>query len=200
MSPDPTPNIAQRLACFPSCPQLVLLLWRQARAAHLRHCKSSGGNVIPIMLQPSVESTRAYFNNRLSSVDCIVRELADIGSRLEVPENVTIPNSFELYIPTRDEHFQARVKWRKDNNLGTAWGVEQNARPGLNPALPLPRDWRNLSVMLRSCSGTSQRCKTSDRCRSVSLKTLFTLRLYVSLTGHVSPVLGKSGPQCFCSR
>jgi hypothetical protein len=77
---------------------------------------------------------RIYFNNRLSSVDCIVRQLADIGSRLEVPENVTIPDSFELYIPTRDEHFQARVKWRKGNNLGTAWGAEQNARPGLDPA------------------------------------------------------------------
>ena len=76
---------------------------------------------------------RIYFNNRLSSVDCIVRDVADIGGRLEVPENVTIPDSFELYIPTRDEHFQARVKWRKGNNLGIAWGAEQNAKPGLDP-------------------------------------------------------------------
>ena len=77
---------------------------------------------------------RIYFNNRLSSVDCIVRDLADIGGRLEVPENVTIPDSFELYIPTRDEHFQARVKWRKGNNLGIAWGAEQNAKLGIDTA------------------------------------------------------------------
>ncbi len=70
---------------------------------------------------------RIYFNNRLSSVDCTVRDLADIGARLEIPENVTLPDSFELYLPTRDEHFQARVKWRKGNNLGIAWGAEQNA-------------------------------------------------------------------------
>ena len=70
---------------------------------------------------------RIYFNNRLSSVDCTVRDLADIGARLEIPENVTLPDSFELYLPTRDEHFQARVKWRKGNNLGIAWGGEQNA-------------------------------------------------------------------------
>jgi PilZ domain len=67
---------------------------------------------------------RIYFNNRLSSVDCIVRDLADIGARLEIPENVTLPDSFELYLPTKDEHFQARVKWRKGNNLGIAWGAE----------------------------------------------------------------------------
>ncbi len=77
---------------------------------------------------------RIYFNNRMSSVDCIVRDLADIGARLEVPENVTIPESFELYLPTRDEHFQARVKWRKGNNLGIAWGAEQSARPGIDSA------------------------------------------------------------------
>lgn len=34
---------------------------------------------------------RIYFNNRLSSVDCIVRDLADIGARLEISENVTLP-------------------------------------------------------------------------------------------------------------
>ena len=77
---------------------------------------------------------RIYFNNRLSTVDCIVRDLADIGARLEVPENVTIPESFELYLPTRDEHFQARVKWRKGNNLGIAWGGEHNAKSGIDTA------------------------------------------------------------------
>ncbi len=66
---------------------------------------------------------RIYFNNRLSSVDCIVRDLGDNGGRLEVPENVAIPDAFELSIPTKDEHFQARVKWRKGNNLGVGWGL-----------------------------------------------------------------------------
>jgi hypothetical protein len=75
---------------------------------------------------------RIYFNNRLSSVDCILRDVADIGGRLE--DNATIPDAFELYIPTKQEHFQARVKWRKGNILGIAWGAEQSPKPGFDLA------------------------------------------------------------------
>ncbi len=77
---------------------------------------------------------RIYFNNRLSSVDCILRDVADIGGRLEIPDNATIPDAFELYIPTKQEHFQARVKWRKGNILGIAWGAEQSPKPGFDLA------------------------------------------------------------------
>jgi len=50
---------------------------------------------------------RIYFNNRLSSMDCIVRDIGENGSRLEFSENVTLPDVFELYLPNKDEYFQA---------------------------------------------------------------------------------------------
>jgi len=59
---------------------------------------------------------RIYFNNRLSSMDCIVREVGDGGSRLEFSENVTLPDVFELYLPSKDEYFQAHIVWRKGQN------------------------------------------------------------------------------------
>lgn len=65
---------------------------------------------------------RIYFNNRLQSMDCIVRDVTDTGSRLEFSENVTLPDAFELYLPTRNEYFRARVEWRKGNQLGISWG------------------------------------------------------------------------------
>jgi hypothetical protein len=68
---------------------------------------------------------RIYFNNRLSSTDCIVRELAENGSRLEVSETVTLPDAFELYLPTKDEYFHARVEWRRGNSIGISWAREQ---------------------------------------------------------------------------
>jgi len=52
---------------------------------------------------------RIYFNNRLSSMDCIVRDIGENGSRLEFSENVTLPDVFELYLPNKDEYFQAHV-------------------------------------------------------------------------------------------
>jgi hypothetical protein len=67
---------------------------------------------------------RIYFNNRLSSMDCIVRDVTSNGGRLEVSESVALPDSFELYFPNKDEHFRAQVEWRKGNNLGVSWSPE----------------------------------------------------------------------------
>jgi hypothetical protein len=71
---------------------------------------------------------RIYFNNRLASMDCIVRDLAAGGGRLEFSENVTLPESFELYIPNKDEYFNAHVQWRKGKNLGISWSPELVAK------------------------------------------------------------------------
>jgi hypothetical protein len=68
---------------------------------------------------------RIHFNNRLSSMDCIVRELAANGGRLEVSETVALPDAFELYLPTKDEYFRARVEWRRGNSVGISWASEQ---------------------------------------------------------------------------
>jgi len=71
---------------------------------------------------------RIYFNNRLSSMDCIVRDVTNNGGRLEVSESVTLPDAFEIYIPNKDEYFHAHIKWRKGNNVGVNWNPEQPSR------------------------------------------------------------------------
>ena len=68
---------------------------------------------------------RIYFNNRLSSIDCIVRDLGDNGGRLEVSETVALPDTFELYIPTKDEYFNAKVEWRRGDGVGLSWNPEE---------------------------------------------------------------------------
>jgi hypothetical protein len=68
---------------------------------------------------------RIYFNNRLSSMDCIVRDLTDKGSRLEVSESVALPDVFEIYLPNKDEYFHAKVEWRRGNLLGISWAAEE---------------------------------------------------------------------------
>ena len=52
---------------------------------------------------------RIYFNNRLSSMDCIVRDVTEKGARLQVSESVVLPDTFELYLPNKDEHFRAQA-------------------------------------------------------------------------------------------
>ena len=62
-----------------------------------------------------------YFNNRLSSIDCVVRDFSDGGARLEFTAMVTLPDSIELYIPTRDQTLPAQVRWRKDAEVGVGF-------------------------------------------------------------------------------
>jgi hypothetical protein len=73
---------------------------------------------------------RIYFNNGMSSVDCIVRDLTEGGSRLEVPETVALPDAFELFLPNKDESFHAKVAWRKGNSIGISWTSEPPPGPG----------------------------------------------------------------------
>lgn len=68
---------------------------------------------------------RIYFNNRLSSMDCIVRDATADGGRLEVSDSVTLPNAFEIYLPNRDEYFHAKVEWRRGGSIGISWSSEQ---------------------------------------------------------------------------
>lgn len=72
---------------------------------------------------------RIYFNNRLSSMNCMVREMSEQGARLEFSENVTLPDMFELYLPNKEEYFRAHVIWRKGRDIGISWTLEVNLNP-----------------------------------------------------------------------
>ena len=75
--------------------------------------------------QRSFMQGRIYFNHRRSSMDCTVRDFTGKGARLECSEAVAIPEMFELYIPSKDEYFRARLAWRKGNLTGVSWAAEQ---------------------------------------------------------------------------
>jgi hypothetical protein len=62
-----------------------------------------------------------YYNKRSAAADCLVRDVSDNGARLELSENVVIPDLIELYIPKREETRHARVLWRHDNEVGVAY-------------------------------------------------------------------------------
>jgi hypothetical protein len=61
--------------------------------------------------QKSFLQGRIYFNNRRSSIDCLVRDYSETGARLKLSETVTVPEVMELYIPIAKRH-RARVEWR----------------------------------------------------------------------------------------
>lgn len=74
--------------------------------------------------QKSFLQGRIYFNNRRSSIDCLIRDYTEVGARLKFSETITVPEAIELYLPSREEIHRARVEWRNGNEMGVSFGVE----------------------------------------------------------------------------
>ena len=69
------------------------------------------------------------FNNGMSTMDCVIRDLSDGGARLQISDSVAIPNSFELHIPKRDETRRAILHWRTSEEMGVGFQDSSVSKP-----------------------------------------------------------------------
>jgi hypothetical protein len=74
-----------------------------------------------IVRHKSYMQGRVYFNRRQSSINCIIREFTNTGARLQFPQVAALPDTFEVYIASKDEYFHARAIWNKGSDVGVAW-------------------------------------------------------------------------------
>ena len=61
---------------------------------------------------------KAVFNNRQSTLDCLVRDISATGARLEVSNAVLLPDVFDLYVPQKETTYRARITWRGEGEIG----------------------------------------------------------------------------------
>jgi hypothetical protein len=80
--------------------------------------------------QKSFLQGRIYYNNRRSSVDCLVRDVSDVGAKLVFAGAVTVPDVVELYLSNKEEVRRAKVEWRKGNETGVSFDFENSADAG----------------------------------------------------------------------
>jgi hypothetical protein len=95
---------------------------------------------------------RLYFNNRRSSLDCLVRDISDQGAKLKVSDSIAIPEFVELHIPNKDETYRAKVQWRTGFEIGVTFESDQESPsivPGAAPA-ELPERVRRLEAEVAS--------------------------------------------------
>jgi hypothetical protein len=59
-------------------------------------------------------------NNKYSTMDCLVRNLAEHGARLRFGGAAFVPQEFELRIDGRDHKRRARKVWGRDGDMGVA--------------------------------------------------------------------------------
>lgn len=57
------------------------------------------------------------FQDRASTIDCLVRDLSDRGARLKVESPIGIPDSFDLVLEAATVR-NCRVTWRKASQIG----------------------------------------------------------------------------------
>ena len=81
--------------------------------------------------QRSFLQGRLYFNNRRSSLDCLVRDISGTGAKLKVSDSVAIPEIVELHIPNKDETYRAKVQWRTGFEIGVTF--ENDDAPSIVP-------------------------------------------------------------------
>lgn len=75
---------------------------------------------------------RIAFNNRCSTVDCIVRNLSHNGAMLEFAEPMRPPGEFDFYVVGKGESRHGRLIWCDGARIGV---VTDNA--AVNPVISL---------------------------------------------------------------
>lgn len=71
-----------------------------------------------------------YLEDSGTAVDCIVRELSDIGARLEFSKPRDFTEFVDLHIPIKGQSFHSRVQWREGDEIGVAFHATTTTETG----------------------------------------------------------------------
>lgn len=80
---------------------------------------------------------RVVFNQRNSSLDCVVRNISEEGALLLLSDSVALPSAFDLEIMQRQRAYSARVRWRDRDRIGVVFDA-----PEAQPAVPVDLERR----------------------------------------------------------
>lgn len=58
------------------------------------------------------------FNNRMTTIDCIIKNISPSGARVALTDTVTVPSEFDIFIPQRNALHHARLTWRDKDLIG----------------------------------------------------------------------------------
>jgi hypothetical protein len=82
------------------------------------------------------------FNHRKSTMDCLVRNISDVGAKISFTNTATVPDEFDLTIKQKGRSLFARIVWRHADEAGVIFLNENVA------GAPIPLDWAR---RLRDC-------------------------------------------------
>jgi hypothetical protein len=65
------------------------------------------------------------YNNRMTTIDCIVKNLSSEGAKIALNDSVSVPSEFDLYIPLKARTYRARMIWRDATSMGVEFEVAE---------------------------------------------------------------------------
>lgn len=71
--------------------------------------------------QRRLNGAKIIFNNNISVIECVVRDLSADGARLRVARPMGIPDLFELRIDRNGATYRSKVAWRSADHLGVTF-------------------------------------------------------------------------------
>jgi len=71
--------------------------------------------------QRALLGARIIFNQRCSTLDCVVRNMSEMGAMLVVPDTVLLPATFDLEIAQKQRTYHAVVRWRDETRIGVSF-------------------------------------------------------------------------------
>ena len=87
------------------------------------------------------------FNNRMTTIDCIIKNISATGARVALNDTLAVPTEFEIYIPQRGCSHHARLVWRdRDLSASISWMCSSRCLPRQRPP-PSRRNRMALAAM-----------------------------------------------------
>ena len=71
----------------------------------------------------------AEFNERGSTMDCVVRNISERGACIELDQAAKLPQEMNLTIARKGRSLLARLIWRQANKVGLAFRIMTSDRP-----------------------------------------------------------------------
>jgi PilZ domain len=80
------------------------------------------------------------FNNRMSTIDCIIKNISPTGARVALSSTLAVPTEFEIDIPQKGRRHRARLIWRDTEAIGIEF-IDAKS-PSVAPTAPVSPEQR----------------------------------------------------------
>jgi hypothetical protein len=75
------------------------------------------------------------YNNELTVVDCLVKNISASGAKVSVSETVSVPAEFDLCIPQKNKTYHARMVWRDTTMMGVEFVTTETPAKQTEPEI-----------------------------------------------------------------